>query len=210
MSVPVASLNCSPSRCPTEPWPGERVGELARLRFRERDELRHVGGLHRRMHRHDVGHRRDVADRRKVVEHVERQALVGRRIDRERRGRAHADRVAVGRGLRDGGGAERAAGAGAVVDHDGWPSAARRPSATSAADHVGRAARRERHDHGDGLARIGVLRGRRRNQSQQRQGGGRNILRSFPRKREPSSKPSAGSPLSRGRTEIGLCTVASV
>ena len=90
---------------------------------------RHVSGGHARMDRHDVGHRRDVADRAEIGQHVERQALVGGRIDRQRRGGAHADGVAVGLRPRDRQGADRAAGAAAVVHHHGLAEHLAQPSA---------------------------------------------------------------------------------
>ena len=74
--------------------------------------------------------------------------------------RAHVadrDRVAVGRGLGDAGHARGAAGAADVLDHQLLAQRARHVLADDAGDDVGRPARGERHDHGDGLVGVGRL-----------------------------------------------------
>ena len=69
---------------------------------------------------------------------------------------ADVDRVAVGRRAREPADADRAAGAADVLDDHRL--AQQRPHALgqNAGRHVGRAARRERHDHGDLARRVGL------------------------------------------------------
>ncbi len=68
---------------------------------------------------------------------------------------AHHHGVAVGRGARGLGGADRAAGAGHVFDDDLLAEHRTDRLRDDAAEDVGRPARGERHDHGDGA--VGIL-----------------------------------------------------
>ena len=66
-----------------------------------------------------------------------------------RRGIGEAERVAVGGGVRDRFGAEIAAGAGAVLDHELLAEPLTKLLRHDAGDNVGAAAGRERHDQMD-------------------------------------------------------------
>jgi hypothetical protein len=67
---------------------------------------------------------RSARDRREVAQRVVAELRIERRVDRHRAGVGHPQRIAVGRRLGDELGADRAAGAGLVVDHDGLPERA--------------------------------------------------------------------------------------
>ena len=75
-------------------------------------------------------HRGDQPDRREILARIVARIGIEARIDRDRAGVAEQQRVAVGLGLGDRAGAEIAAGAGAVIDHDGCLSAPESFSAT--------------------------------------------------------------------------------
>ena len=96
---------------------GRAVADRARLRARERDQVAH------RFDREilvDDEHRRaggDLHDRREVAQQVVGHVLLDVRVDRDRRRRAQ-DGVAVRRRLGGLPGADRAAGAADVLDHD--------------------------------------------------------------------------------------------
>jgi hypothetical protein len=68
------------------------------------------------------------------------------------------ERVAVRRGLLDAGAADRAVGAGPVLDHDADAHAGLHPFGHHAGERIDAAAGRERHDDPDHAARILVLR----------------------------------------------------
>ena len=79
----------------------------------------------------------------------------------ERGAGRHADmveqqRVAVGLGLGDAAGAERAAGAADILDDDLLAEVLAHRFGDEAGHRIGRAAGRERHDHGDGAVGIGL------------------------------------------------------
>src|SRR5450631_4190865 len=95
---------------------GRGVIELARLRLGERDQLLHVVRGQRRVDQNDERAGGDEPDRREVLARVVADVWIKRRIDGERSGAAEPERVAVGRGLGDLAGAERAAGAAVVFD----------------------------------------------------------------------------------------------
>ncbi len=80
-------------------------------------------------------------------------------VDREAGG-CGQQRVAVRRGAGDGLGRQVAAGATAVLDHEALLQAVGELGRDQPADDVGKAARRERHDHGDVLRWIGLRAGR--------------------------------------------------
>ncbi len=110
------------------------------------------------LHDDEIRIARQQRDRREVLHQIVRQ-----RIDRAVGGvRAEVpadDGVAVGRGARDAGGADRAAGAGDIFDHQRLAERDAHPLAEIADDGVGRPAGRERHDHRDRPVRI-ILRRR--------------------------------------------------
>ncbi len=146
---------------------GGREIELAGLAFGECDEFAHVfGGNIARDDQH-LRHRRHQRDRREILCDV-----VGyffhRRVDDERTRADDADRVTVGRRLCDGIGAEHAALAAAVFDHDRLLDQFRHALADHARDDVVGTAGWERHDQLDWLVREILRRGQCR-QQQQRQ-----------------------------------------
>ena len=93
-------------------------------------------------------------DRREVLHRVVRHLRVDADVDRERRDVAEQQRVAVGRRLGDGVGADHAARAGAVVDDDRLAERLGQRLLHDARIEIDRAARRERHDDADRLRRI--------------------------------------------------------
>ncbi len=72
--------------------------------------------------------------------------------------RAEHQGVAIGRGIGDPLGAGHAAGAADVLDHDLLAENLAHARCHDAAEHVGRAAGRERNDHRDRLGRIALRR----------------------------------------------------
>jgi len=133
--------------------PGRAVRELARVRPRIVDELAHVVRGDRRMHHQHVDVRGDEGDRREVAHRVEGHARVDARIDAVRGDAAHAERVAVGRRLRDEVHADVPACAGAVLDHDRLSERLAERRRERAAKRVDDRARRERADEADRLRR---------------------------------------------------------
>ena len=130
------------------------VIELAGVLSRVLDELSHVLRRHGRVDRHRVGHGGDLADEAEVLERVVAQIGAHDRVHYVRRDGGDAEGVTVGRGIGDRLGADRAAGAAAVVDDERLPKLASHALGGDAADDVGRAAGRERDDQRDGLRRI--------------------------------------------------------
>src|SRR5262245_3996121 len=134
------------------PSGGER--ERARLRLGHGDQGGHRSG--RRAVRHGE-HDRNVGELRDrhevllgIVGELAHQALV----DGKRARRADADRVAVGRTLRNELDADVAAGARPVLHHDLLPKALRHLPREQARDRVRAAPRRKRGDEADRLGRI--------------------------------------------------------
>ena len=132
---------------------GRRVGERVRLRARERDIFGEA--LRRQLVVYDEDERcaGDGRDRLEVLDRVERKLRIEARVDRLRARIGHEQRVAVGRGLRDRVGADDAARAGAILDHDGLAPLLAQQLPDLAREHVGRAARRLRDDQLDDLRR---------------------------------------------------------
>jgi hypothetical protein len=99
------------------------VGEFARLLFCEGNEVAHAGRRKRRMPKQCLVDADDAGDRGEVLLLVVgKLALsVKRRIDREGPGLRHQQRIAVGRRLGHGLGAEHVGGAALVFDHDLLP-----------------------------------------------------------------------------------------
>ena len=92
--------------------------ELARILLRDRDHVGDGPGRKRRMRDQGDRHRGDQADRREILARVVAGIRVEARIDRDGAGVREHQRVAVGLGLGDRAGADRAAAAGAVLDDD--------------------------------------------------------------------------------------------
>ena len=129
-------------------------GQLSRLVARELDEIVHR--FHRQLgidHQH-IGHAGDQRDGRDVLARIVRQVLPHIDIDRKRGARRHHDGVAVRCAMRDRVHRRHAAAARAMIDHERLAEPLLELLADDARDQSGRAARRERHDEGDGLTRI--------------------------------------------------------
>ncbi len=124
------------------------------MRFRVGDELRRARD--RQLVIHDQHARHDCHERyrREALHRIVGQVPVDRRIHRERAEVSHHEGVAVGRRARRGFGADRAAGAGPVVDHDRLGEAFGELLPEGAREEVGRAARWKRHDQADRARRI--------------------------------------------------------
>ena len=137
---------------------GRGVVQLAGLALRERDELGQVARLHLRIDDQQVRRDRHQRDRREIRDRVVRKLRIRAGRDRVGAGRAERQRVAVGRRLGRGVGADRAAGARPVLDDHGLAEPLAQPLRHDAGDDVGRAARREADDELDGLVRIIGLR----------------------------------------------------
>ena len=75
------------------------------------------------------------------------------RVDNHRAAAADQQRVAITRRFGRKGGADHAAGAGSIVDHDLLTTRARATLGEQASDDVGALSGRERHDDAHGLAR---------------------------------------------------------
>ena len=145
--------NSSAARCTLDPVPVEAKVELAVLPLRQRDQFGDRLRRHRGMHQHDIAARRDQSDRREILARVVADVGIERRIDRQR-ARGDQQRVAVGRGLGDLARRDGAAGAAAVLDHDGLAEARAHPLGDDARDHVVAAAGRVGHDQRDRVGRI--------------------------------------------------------
>jgi hypothetical protein len=118
--------------------------DRSRLCLGVRDEL--LNGLPGAFlrHDHDIGAGADHQHRGKVLGRVERQVRKDRRRNGERGGMGE-NAVAVRVGLGDLTGAERAAGADAIFDHDGLAEFRRKPVEHQPRHHVGGAACAERN-----------------------------------------------------------------
>ncbi len=94
---------------------------------------------------------------------------------------ADAERIAVGRGLRGAADADAGAGTGDILDHHRLPEGCPHALGQDARQRVVGAARRERHDHGDGVRRISLApRGRTPSQGHNRSDRQRRQLHAFP------------------------------
>jgi hypothetical protein len=123
-----------------------------------RDESLEIVGrqvLAREQHQRHVGDKRD---RREVGRRIVERPLVERLVERMRADRAEHEGQAVGIALRDAQRPGHAAGAGHVVDDDLAADRFAEIVPEDAAEHVDRAAGRERHHHGERPARPALLR----------------------------------------------------
>ena len=130
-------------------------GDVDRRLLRQRDEVLQRLGLDLVVHDDHVRHVAGQRHRREILERIVAELGLHERVDGERPVRADQQRVAVGRGARHHFGADAAAGAAAVVDHHRLPKRHFHLFADDAADDVGIAAGRERHDQMDRPVRIG-------------------------------------------------------
>ncbi len=139
---------------------GRPVRDRRRRLLADLDQLGERTGGKARMHHDQVRGRGDDADRVEVLARIVAEVLheAGRRPDR--RAGHHQQRVAVGRGLRDRAGRDRAAGAAAVVDDDLLAEDFAHLVGDAARRGAGAAAGRERNHQGDRPRGI-ALRGRR-------------------------------------------------
>ncbi len=152
-SVPVSTLNSSPARCPALPLLPEPNDSLPGLAFAYAMNSFTLFTGDAALTTSTFGRDRDQRDRREVLRRVVGHRLVEARIDRMRGQRAHQDRVAVGRRLRDHVGADVAAGAGLVLHNHRLAPHLGELLRDEAAGDVERSAGRERHDQLHGLRR---------------------------------------------------------
>ena len=108
------------------------------------------------VHGEHVGDLAEQRDRREGGRRVVRHLLVEELVGDGGADRAEQQRVAVGRRLGDQLRADIAAGAALVLDHDIGAPGVLQMLGGDAAQQVGRAGGRERHDHADRLAGIGL------------------------------------------------------
>ena len=135
---------------------GGRESEFAGLFFGERHQFIHGGCRYAGAHHQQLRRVGDETDDRQIACYVIGQFFVQRRVYRESAGRAEQQGVTVRRGLDRGFNGNRAAGAGAVVDDHAFAPEVGELLREHAADQVGRAARRERHQHAHRAFRISI------------------------------------------------------
>ena len=107
VSRPASLFRSSMARWLAEPTLVVAEGVFLRVLADEREEILEIVGRHARRGADDQRPVSDQRHRREIVHHVIGDALVQERIDHVHRGRHH-QRVAVGSGLGDGIGADRA------------------------------------------------------------------------------------------------------
>ena len=130
------------------------IGHLPGMGFRKRDEVGGRGERRARIHHQHIGAGRRGDDTGEIAHRIERQVAVeaghrGEPAVRQQQGVAVGARM--GRRLH----ADDAAGAAAIVDHDGGAEVRRQRLAEHARHGIDRAARRERHDEADRALGIG-------------------------------------------------------
>ncbi len=131
---------------------GRRERNGARFLLGERDEvLDRFDAELGRNHQH-FGHFGDQRDRREIAERIERHVRHDVRRHRHRTGGGEKQRVAVGIGFGHVAAAQRAVGAGLVVDIDALAEEGGHLVGDQAADEIGGAARRKRHHDADRTA----------------------------------------------------------
>ena len=123
--------------------------DLAGIGFRISNKFGDGLGRKRRIDHQRIRRVADQADRREILARVVADILVERGADRQRAGIAQHQRVAVGFAFGDRLGADRAAGARTVVDHDLLAKQFTHLVGDATADHRSAAARRERNHQRD-------------------------------------------------------------
>ena len=108
----------------------------------------------------DVWNHGEQPDRREVLLRVVTKIVEQRTVRRQWARRAHQQRISVRLGLRGRGGANIAAGAGAIVDDKAPPHGDTHALEHDAGEHVARAAACERNDDLDGARRVAFRTGR--------------------------------------------------
>jgi hypothetical protein len=131
------------------------IVQLAGARLEMRDQIADGIYRQRRIDHQDAGRIRDQGDRREIALRVERELAVERRIG-GKRDAGEQQRVAVGRRVRDRGGADIGRGPGAIDHHEALAQAVAQPLGEHARDQVGAAAGCERHHDLDQARRIGL------------------------------------------------------
>ena len=141
---------------------GRSVGNRSCGLLADLDQLGERTGGKARMHRDQVRGGGDQPDRIEVLARVIAEVLhqAGRRADR--RAGDHQQRVAIGRGLGDRTGRNRAAGAAAIVDDDLLAERLAHLVGNAARGGAGAAARGERDHQGDRARGVALRRGGRR------------------------------------------------
>ena len=113
--------------------------DLSRIGFGVRDKFRNGLRRNRWIDQHHHRHADDARHRRDVAHEIEFEIVVERGVDRVRDG-GEQQRVAVGGGVDDRFGADIAAGAGAIFNHEGLPQMIGQPLADQARGDVDAAA----------------------------------------------------------------------
>ncbi len=141
-----------------EPIAGGAERVFLRVLAHQIEEVLEIVCRHARRGAHDQRTIAEQHQRREILHHVIGNGLVEERIDHVHRSR-HQQRVAVGRRLGDGIGADDAGGtAGAIFDDEVLPDRLVELLHQNARDAIDRPARRKRHDDAHGARRIGLCR----------------------------------------------------
>ncbi len=131
------------------------IGVLARVLLQLFQEALEVLGGELRVHGHDVGGVGEIGDRLEVLDRIVGQVIGAAGGVHGHRGHGgDGQRVAVGVGARGFGCADGAASAALVFHNHGLAQFLAHALRHQARDDVGRAARRERNNHADRLARV--------------------------------------------------------
>ena len=156
MSIAAIWPNSAPERWEAEPTPEEPKVRRAGVLLGVGDKLGRGLCWHRRIDHEDVGRRRRQAGSAPARGRCHRRHWHRRRARfdaKDSAGRCHQQRVAVGGRRRDRPRAQEAGRAGAIFGHDRRAPQRLQVNGEDAAEHVGRAARRERHDQAHRPAR---------------------------------------------------------
>src|SRR2546423_3641435 len=176
------------------------IRELPGMRTRIGDEALEVADIELRHHDQHLRRRSEERDRREILVRVVGQILVEMLCRRDRPINAHEQRVAVGRRLGRGLGADVAARAAAVIDDEGLAERLVQPGGERAADDVGSRSWRKRDDHAYGFRRIGLSGREQRREQEKRHNAFHQILSVSPargchtrRRRSASDTPQSRS-----------------
>ena len=108
------------------------------------------------MHHQRLADADETGDRDEILRRIVRQLAIEIGIDGEGVLRGQQQRVAIGRRPCDRRRSDLIVGAALVLDHNRLAPFLGQPLRHGARDHVGRSARRQGHDDGDRLGRIGL------------------------------------------------------